>query len=108
MAPHFCSELNKPEQLPSPLYLVEAATVADTLGELLYLGHLVSQTLLLIELLRQGLQLGEGKLERQPVRVAFGRVLQHVLEGTEERERGGVYTNLATRIGGAFIRPPDI
>ena len=43
-------------------HLVEAAAVADTLGQLLDLRHLVSQPLLFIELLGQRLQLREGQL----------------------------------------------
>lgn len=61
-------------------HLAEAA-VADAAGELLDLGHLVGHTLLLVQLLRQALQLGEGQLQGQPVAVAPRRVLQHVLIG---------------------------
>lgn len=60
-------------------HLVEAAAVADALGQLLDLRHLVRQSLLLVELLSQRLQLREGQLQRQPVWVAPGGVLQHVL-----------------------------
>lgn len=60
-------------------HLVEAAAVADALAELLHLGQLVGHALLLVELLGQRLQLGERQLQRQPVGVAAGRVLQHVL-----------------------------
>lgn len=68
---------------PPGTHLVEAAAVADALGQLLDLGHLVGQPLLLIELLGQRLQLGEGELQGEPVGVAPGRVLQHVLPGPE-------------------------
>lgn len=64
-----------------PVHLIEAAAVADALGQLLDLSHLVSQTLLLVQLLGQRLQLREGQLQRQPVGVASGGVLQHVLPG---------------------------
>lgn len=63
-------------------HLVEAAAVADALAELLHLGQLVGHALLLVELLGQRLQLSERQLQRQPVGVAAGCVLQHVL-GTE-------------------------
>lgn len=68
-------------------HLTEAAAVTDAFAELLDLSHLVSHTLLLIELLGQRLQLSEGQLEGQAVRVALGGVLQHVL-GREKYHHG--------------------
>lgn len=53
--------------------------IANAAGELLSLGNLVGDSFLLIQLLGEHLQLGEGELQGQTVHVALRRVLQHVL-----------------------------
>lgn len=58
--------------------LVEVALVHG-LGDVPDLAALVGLPLLLVELLRQRLQLGQGHLQGQAVGVANWRVLQHVL-----------------------------
>lgn len=58
--------------------LVEVALVHG-LRDVPDLAALVGLPLLLVELLRQRLQLGQGHLQGQAVRVANWRVLQHVL-----------------------------
>lgn len=63
--------------------------------ELLDLRLQVGQTLLLVELLSQDLQLGEGQLQGETVAMVLGSVPQHVLSdrvqsaGTEGRRDGG-------------------
>lgn len=64
---------------PGSDHLAEAA-VPHAACQLLHLRHLVGHTFLLIELLSQRLQLCEGQLQRQPVRMLLGGVLQHVLK----------------------------
>lgn len=55
---------------------------------MLDLTALVSVPLPLVELLRQRLQLRQRHLKGQPVRVPFGRVLQHVLGEKKHGEQG--------------------
>lgn len=67
--------------------LVEVALVHG-LRDVPDLAPLVGLPLLLVELLRQRLQLGQGHLQGQAVGVADWRVLQHVL--AEESHVSGV------------------
>lgn len=67
------------DSAPSP-DLVEVALVHG-LGDVADLAALVGLSLLLVELLGQRLQLGQGHLQGQTVGVAHWCVLQHVLVG---------------------------
>lgn len=64
-------------------HLAEVASC--TLCDLLNLSLLISQTLLFIQFLGEGLQLGESELQGQPVSVGRWRVSQHVLFKTNEK-----------------------
>ena len=54
--------------------------VGDAAGQLLSFRNLVGDSLLLVQLLGEHLQLGQSELQGQAVHVALRRVLQHVLE----------------------------